>query len=339
MFRAAWRPLRWAFLTGLLAGCSIVSSPVGVSVEKRLRTRQMSETEFGARVADGGKTLHFTMFTGQIAPGPVAVPMHTSFRGLPGLDVRFNSRRTVRMLADTGAQLSIVDAASVLDSAGKIYVPEKWNFTVTGIGGDEHAWLARFDRVEIGPIDLHSFTTIVRRERTVIRMAGIPVGKVPINLLGCPILLGFSYVTFDYANKQFVFSPGAQFQPPPGARRIPLTVRDQLIYVPLRIGSRTIQAMVDTGAKDELFLNSKTVREFGLADLASGGGSYRALGLGGETSGRQFALPLAFVGDLPLRALVVDTNDSDAWTARIGGELLERWKVTFDFRGGAMWLE
>jgi hypothetical protein len=97
--------------------------------------------------------------------------------------------------------------------------------------------------------------------------------------------------------------------------------------------------MIDTGAKDELFLNTKTAGELGLATLAAGGGTYRALGLGGETSGRQFALPLAFLGDLPLRDLAVDTNNSEAWNARIGSELLQRWKVTFDFRGGAMWLE
>ena len=322
-----------------MAGCSVVSSPIESSIERRLLRSKMSESEFGARVGNKGDRIQFTMFTGYVHPAPVVVPMSKKFRGLPGLDVRLNDRHTVRMLADTGAQLSIVDAASVLAAGGRAYVPEKWNFSVTGIGGSEQAWLARFDRASIGSVTLRSFTTVVRRHKTVVRMGGMSVGAIPINLLGCPVLLGFRYVTFDYAGGRFIFSPGTSFSPPPGAHRVPLTVKDQLVYVPLRIRGRTMLAMVDTGAKDQIFLNSETVRAFNMQDRASAGGTYRALGLGGETSGRQFTVPLAFLGNMPLQNITVDTSDSESWDARIGSDLLERWKVTFDFERGAMWLE
>jgi predicted aspartyl protease len=328
-----------ALLAIFVTGCSIVSSPIEPSIERRLLRTKLSEGEFGARVGNKGDRIQFTMFTGYVHPSPVVVPMSKRFRGLPGLDVRLNDRHTVRMLADTGAQLSIVDAASVLSAGGRAYVPEKWNFSVTGIGGSEQAWLARFDRASIGSVTLRSFTTVVRRHKTVVRMGGMSVGAIPINLLGCPVLLGFRYVTFDYAGGRFIFSPGTSFAPPPGAHRVPLTVKDQLLYVPLRIGGRTISAMVDTGAKDQIFLNTDTVRAFNLQDRASSGGTYRALGLGGETSGRQFTVPLAFLGNMPLQNVVVDTSASESWDARIGSDLLERWKVTFDFQKGAMWLE
>jgi predicted aspartyl protease len=151
--------------------------------------------------------------------------------------------------------------------------------------------------------------------------------------------MGFNYVTFDYGANQFVFSPGRPFRPSSAARRIPMRAQDQLLYVPLRIGNRTIQAMVDTGARDELFLNTQTVKSLGLDGHSKTLGTFRALGLGGETSGRQFALPLAFIGDVPLQNVTVDTSDSSSWTARIGSDLLERWKVTFDFQRSTMWLE
>jgi predicted aspartyl protease len=326
-------------VAGVFAGCSITSSPIEANIEKQLLKTKLSEGEFGARVANQGERIHFTMFTGYVHPAPVVVPMSKRFRGLPGLDVRLNDRHTVRMLADTGAQLSIVDAASVLAAGGRAYVPEKWNFSVTGIGGSEQAWLARFDRASIDSVTLRSFTTVVRRHRTVVRMGGMSVGAIPINLLGCPVLLGFRYVTFDYAAQRFVFSPGTSFTPSPRASRVPLTVKDQLIYVPLRIGGRTMSAMVDTGAKDQIFLNTQTVRAFGLQDRVKTGGTYRALGLGGETSGRQFTVPLAFLGNVPLQNVVIDTSDSESWDVRIGSDLLERWKVTFDFQNRAMWLE
>ena len=328
-----------ALLVICVEGCSIVSSPIEASIERRLMRSKMSEGEFGARVGDKGDRIQFTMFTGYVHPAPVVVPMSKRFRGLPGVDVRLNDRHTIRMLADTGAQLSIVDAASVLAAGGRTYVPEKWNFSVTGIGGSEQAWLARFDRASIGSVTLRSFTTVVRRHKTEVQLGGMSVGAIPINLLGCPVLLGFRYVTFNYADGSFVFSPGTSFTPPRGASRVPLTVKDQLLYVPLRIGGRTMSAMVDTGAKDQIFLNTQTVRAFKLQDRVSTGGTYRALGLGGETTGRQFTVPLAFMGNVPLQNVVIDTSDSESWDARIGSDLLERWKVTFDFQTGSMWLE
>lgn len=336
---------RWVRLGGaaalalLASGCSVSSTAIGPDAEKRLLRRKMTSQEFGAQVSAKGKKIEFTMFTGQVHPQPVTVKMSRRFRGLPAVEARFNRRKTVQMLADTGAQLSIVDAAHVLNAGGRVYVPERWEFTVTGIGGSEQAWLGRFDEVSIGSLTLRDFTTVVRREKTAIHLGGLSVLTVPINLLGCPVLLGFQYVTFDYARREFVFSPGTRFAPASGGRRVPMAVSEQLLYVPLRIGNRTIQAMVDTGARDQIFLNTETVRSLGLQTRAATGGTYRAVGLGGQTTGRQFSLPLVFIGDVPVQNVTIDTSDSASWTARIGSDLLERWRVTFDFGGRAMWLE
>ena len=326
-------------LAFLVAACTVGSVPIGASVEKRLLANKMTDAEFGARISPKGERIQFTMFSGHVLPEPVAVPMTTKFRGLPGVEAKLNDRKNVRMLVDTGAQLSIVDASNVLNAGGRVYVPDKWDFTVTGVGGSEQAWLARFDRLQIGSLTLRSFTTVARRQRTAVQFGGLDVGGIPINLLGCPVLIGFSYVTFDYARRQFVFSPGHSFLPGPGARRVPMRVDEQLLYVPLRIGNRAVAAMVDTGARDQIFLNTQTVRALGLHSRSKSGGTYRALGLGGETSGRQFNVPLAFIGDVPVRDITIDTSDSASWTARIGSDLLARWKVTFDFTRRAMWLE
>src|SRR5215208_2398723 len=120
-------------------GCSVGSLPIGRSVEQRLLRRKMSDSEFGAQISPKGERIQFSMFTGKVSPEPVIVPMSTSFRGLPGLEAALNGRKTIRMLVDTGAQLSIVDANKVLDAGGRVYVPQKWEFTVTGVGGSEQA--------------------------------------------------------------------------------------------------------------------------------------------------------------------------------------------------------
>lgn len=323
----------------LLAACTISSAPVSRSVEQRLLKRRLTTEQFGARISDGGQKLHFSMFSGHALPTPTTVPMTTRFRGLPGIDAKLNRQTNVRMLVDTGAQLSIVDADKVLEAGGSVYVPERWDFTVTGIGGTEQAWLARFDDLRFGSLTLRNFTTVVRRSKTAMRFGGVDFGSLPINLLGCPVLLGFHYVTFDYQRKQFVFSPGTSFVPGAGAQRVPMIVQDQLLYIPLRIGDRTIPAMLDTGARDQIFLNTDTVRTLGLQKRAAGGSTYRALGLGGQSSGRQFKMQLAFLGEVPVRDVTIDTSPLAAWTARIGSDLLKRWKVTFDFQRRVLWLE
>lgn len=322
-----------------LGSCSIVSAPISSAVEARLLRTKMSDAEFGAVPSTGGQALQFKLFEGELNARPVRVPMNRRFHDLPGLDVRLNDRHTVNMLADTGAQLSILDARSVLAGGGRLIVPGRGDFTVTGIGGNEPAWLARFDHADIGSLRLDEFTTLVRRHKTVSRFAGFGVGNMPINLLGCPVFLGFEYVTFDYPGDEFVFSAGTAFTPSRGARGVPFRVRDQLVHVPVRIGGHVIEAVVDTGAKDQIFLNTRMLRKLGFEARAARGGTYRAIGLGGEVTGRQFVVPLAFVGEIPIPDVTVDTSDSDAWTARIGTELLERWRVTFDFRRGKLWLE
>jgi len=321
------------------SGCTYTSSPVGSSVERQLLAHRLSDAEFGGQTTDGGRSMRFAVFEGALPVEPVTVPMLQTYKDLPGLSVRLNGKRTVEMLADTGAQLCILDASAVLAAGGRTHVPSRIQVSVTGIGGNEEAWLARFDKAELAGIELPNFTTLVRRQKTVVRFGPMAVRTMPINLLGAPVFLAFDYVTFDYPQRKITFSGHTPYVPSRNAWRVPMKVSGQLIYIPLRIGHKTVSAMVDTGAKDQIFLNTKTVHTLGLHPFVDGAGSYRAIGLGGETEGRQFRVPLGFLGEVPVRDIVVDTAESEAWQARIGTELLSRWKVTFDFHGGALWIE
>jgi predicted aspartyl protease len=242
------------------------------------------------------------------------------------------------MIVDTGAQMSVVEASRAIAVKADVFSPKEGTLRVTGVGGDEHAGLARFDSAQFGPIDLKGLVTVLRRQTSELQFGGFPLGRIEVNLLGAPVLTSFSFVTFDYPGERFVFSGGTEFVASRGALRIPLTVRDSLPYVTLRVGRRTIPALVDTGARDQLFLNDKVVSEWGLDGAASKGRSFKAAGLGGMISGKQFTLPLIHLGGVPVRDVMVDTS-SGPWSARIGSELLERWRTTFDFRAGALWLE
>jgi predicted aspartyl protease len=249
-----------------------------------------------------------------------------------------NHTKPVRFVADTGAQLSVVEADIALAAGAEVYAPKDGVLRVEGIGGEERAWLARFASAELGPMEFGNLVTVLRRETSALRFGGMRVGGFDVNLLGAPVISAFSFVTFDYHAKRMMFSGSTPFVPSRGAVRIPLEMCDSLPYVPVQINGRTFQALVDTGARDQLFLNEEIVRELGLEATASAGGTFKAAGLGGMIRGRTFRLPVIQLGGMQVPNVNVDSSGGP-WRVRIGSELLERWRTTFDFRRRALWLE
>jgi predicted aspartyl protease len=323
-------------LLALLPGCAVRTSGISASLERELKTRAISSEQFGISFANGAQRMQ--LFTAQLDGSPVSVPMERGIVGLPAVSVGLNRDTRVRMILDTGAQMSVVEARRAAEGKAQVFASDARPFRVVGVGGEELAWLARFDRVHIGPMALRNFIAVLRRSKSSVRFAGVPISGLEVNLLGSPTFSSFNHVTLDYPAKRVNFSAATDFQPGRGAQAVPLAVRDGLFYVPLRVGKNEIPAMVDTGAKDQIFINRSIVKSWGMDALAESGSKYRAAGIGGETSGKQFRLPLALIGSVPVRDAVIDTAEG-LWTARIGTDLLSRWRVTFDFRHRVMWLE
>ena len=319
-------------------GCSVHSVPIAKDSEAQLRARAISGEKLGFQLLPGGKQYRLALFRAQLPERPVEVAMDRSVGGLPTIRMSLNQLKPVRFVADTGAQLSVVEADVAIEAKAEVYAPKDGTLRVEGIGGEEPAWLARFAKVRLGPIEFADLVTVLRREASALRFGGLRVGGFDVNLLGAPVISAFSFVTFDYRAKRMMFSGFMPFVPSRGAVRIPMEMRDSLPYVPVQINGRTFQALVDTGARDQLFLNEQIVAELGLEHAAKAGGTFKAAGLGGMIRGRTFHLPVIYVGALPVPDVDVDSSGGP-WRVRIGSELLERWRTTFDFRNHALWLE
>lgn len=326
------------FIATLIVGCTVRSVPIPRNSEARLRERAISGDQFGFQVLPGGEKYRFKLFRAKLPDRPVEVPMDSSAGGLPTIRVSLNQSKPVPFIADSGAQLSVVEADIALANKADVYAPTDGTLRVRGIGGEERAWLARFASARLGAIEFHDLVTILRRESSALRFGGMHVGGFDVNLLGAPMLSAFSFVTFDYRAKRMMFSGGTPFVPSRGAVRIPLEMRDSLPYVPVQINGRTFSALVDTGARDQLFINDKIVHELGLEAAARSGGTFKAAGLGGMIRGRTFRLSAFYLGGMPVPDVTVDSSHGP-WTVRIGSDLLARWRTTFDFRNRALWLE
>lgn len=327
-----------ATLLALAAGCTVRSVPISPGSEAQLRARAIPGEKLGFHLLPGGQKYRLQLFRANLPKHPVEVPMDRSVAGLPTIRMSLNRGRPVRFIADTGAQLSVVEADTALTAKAEVYAPADGTLRVQGIGGEEQAWLARFASARLGEIEFSGLVTIVRRAASAMRFGGLHVGGFDVNLLGAPVLSAFSFVTFDYRAKRMVFSGSVPFVPSRGAVRVPLEMRDSLPYVPVQINGRTYSALVDTGARDQLFINEQIVRELGLEANAIAGGTFKAAGLGGMIRGRTFRLDVFHLGGVPVPNVLVDSSGGP-WRVRIGSELLERWRTTFDFRNRALWLE
>jgi predicted aspartyl protease len=327
-----------AALVLAIAGCSVHSIPITKVSETQLQQRAISGEKLGFHVMPDGKRYRLQLFRARLPEHPVEVPMDRGIAGLPTIRMMLNRTKSVRFVADTGAQLSVVEADLAIAVKADVYAPAEGSLRVEGIGGEERAWLARFDSVQLGPILFSDLVTVLRRETSALRFGGVRVGGFDVNLLGAPVLAAFSFVTFDYRAKRMMLSGSTAFVPSRGAVRVPMEMRDSMPYVPVQIRGRTYQALVDTGARDQLFLNENVLRELTLESDASSGGTFKAAGLGGMIRGRTFRLPVIHIGGMPVPDVLVDSSKGP-WSVRIGSELLERWRTTFDFRNRALWLE
>ena len=321
-----------------VAGCTVRSVPIPETSEAQLRSRAITGEKLGFHIMPGGQRYRLQLFHAKLPEHPIEVPMDRGLAGLPTIRMSLNHSKPIRFIADTGAQLSVVEADIALAAKADVYAPADGTLRVEGIGGEERAWLARFDSAQLGPIEFGDLVTLVRRETSALRFGGMRVGGFEVNLLGAPILSAFSFVSFDYRAKRMMFSGFTPFVPSRGAVRIPMELRESLPYVPVQINGHTYSALVDTGARDQIFLNEKVVRELGLEAVASSGGTFKAAGLGGMIRGRTFRLPVIYVGKVPVPDVAVDSSGGP-WKVRIGSELLARWRTTFDFRSRALWLE
>ncbi len=339
------RPMAWhvpalaaALLAAAVGGCSVNSEPLARGVETKLRARAISGEKLGFQVLTGGERFRLRLFRANLPRQPIEVPMLRHSSRLPAVGISLNSLKPVAFIADTGAQLSVVEASLALDAKADVFAPSDGTIRVSGIGGEEPAWLARFATATVGPVEFQDLVTVLRRATSRLHFGSMHIGGVDVNLLGAPVLSAFSFVTFDFRAKRMMLSGGTPFVPSRGAVRVPMEIRDSLPYVPVQIQGRTYQALVDTGARDQVFINEKILRELGLDDDARAGGRFRAAGLGGMIRGRTFRLPVVYLGGMPVPDVAVDSSGGP-WTVRIGSELLERWRTTFDFRGHALWLE
>ncbi|HEY9027411.1 MAG TPA: PDZ domain-containing protein [Burkholderiaceae bacterium] len=146
-------------------------------------------------------------------------------------------------------------------------------------------------------------------------------------------------VDIDYEAAVVRFVRPARFETPPGATTLPLAFHAHVPAVRAEIDGIAGQFWLDTGNRNALTLWSPFVEAHGLAQrLGAGAPTTIGWGVGGPSTGRVGRAGRLLIGELAIEGPVVTMPEARSGptaaqdvAGNIGGELLRRFAVAFDY--------
>ena len=326
------------FLTAcVLVGCGVSHGPVSGGTLARLNNLAVTP-EQAARMMMGTK-----IATRSHPPlsGVVRIPMKMDHAGLPMVKVSFNDRRSEDILLDTGATLSVLDAA--LAVRNRIATVPGVRPEMAGVMGNESGMGAVIETMQIGPWRLDNLPCVVRLQRS---SGGLDFlsSDFAISVLGFHLAQKHcSHLTLDYPRRVVEFGFGG-FRGPASRNHTKSSFR--LKYgVPMArvsVGKVSWDAIVDTGSCFGVEIDQKLAQRLG---QGTGGqavsGNFVMIGVGGTTTPEKAGVRVITVPRMTALGSTFSNAQIDVMPgpARIGSYFLQNYRVTFDFRRQLVWLE
>ena len=237
------------------------------------------------------------------------------------------------MMLDSGAGVTSVDRAF----AERIGLKGRRTAKVMGYDGSTPGRIATDVTLEVGGLRLRKLSVVIFDLGPAARAIGRPI---PITLGRDAFRAGI--VSIDFPHRRILFADRAGFRPPTGAARIDLGERGWSATVKVDIDGKTVGADLDLGNGGTILLSKRAwATRPELAGLRHAAGEIG--GIGGTTPIRNVVLPDVALGgihfsDVPAE-LVEDEKAGPAVGANLGIQMLEPFVVTFDWTGGALYLE
>ncbi|NCT68802.1 MAG: PDZ domain-containing protein [Rhodanobacteraceae bacterium] len=245
--------------------------------------------------------------------------------------------KPARFLVDTGGVNLLTPTA-----AKKFGLAAEGKLAARGVGEQEvDLALAHAKEVRVGG------AVLAKPVFYVIDLGELPAveGVEADGLVGYEMFRRFG-VTIDYAGHVLTLTEPAKFAPPAGARALPFEQAERIPVVTGTLDGLPIRASIDTGSRASLTLHSPFVREHGLvAKYGADTESVVGWGVGGPNRGRPARFGRLTLGDLAIDGVAGDlyTGDKGSFaspdlSANLGGGVLKRFTVSFDYGKKTMYL-
>lgn len=244
--------------------------------------------------------------------------------------------KKARVLVDTGGVNLLTPQA-----AQRLGIAAEGKLAASGVGEERADFsLARAKELRLGAAVLD------RPVFYVIDLSELPeIGEEHIDgLVGYEIFRRFD-VQIDYAKRVLTLGkPGTLA--PAGATAIPFELEDRTPIIAGTLDGIPVRLTIDTGANGSLTLHAPFVREHDLvARYSAAPESIVGWGVGGPARGRPARLGTLMLGTLRIDGLVGELSTATSGTfanpdvsANLGGGLLRRFTVVFDFAAKRMYL-
>jgi predicted aspartyl protease len=252
------------------------------------------------------------------------------------VDGKINGK-PVHLLVDTGGANILTPAA-----ADRLGIPHEGKLAAGGVGDTQvDMSFARVDEVNVGFAYL---------PHTVFYVMDLPnwkslEGTDADGLVGFEMFRRFR-VTVDYATHVLTMARADKFVAPSGAHVVPFELAERIPIVTGKLDGIDVRVSVDTGSRSSLTLHEPFAREHDLAKrYGAAPETVTGWGVGGAAKARPARFGTLEVGDLTIKDLAGDisTGKTGAFStselsANLGGGILKRFTVTFDYDGRKMYL-
>lgn len=254
------------------------------------------------------------------------------------VQARIDGKEPVRMLVDTGGVNLLTPAA-----ATALGIPFEGAMEARGAGEESvNMALAKVERLTLGDVTLRDQVFYVIDLGRLEDVEGVPFA----GLVGYEVFKRFA-VTIDYAEQRLTLVRPERFEYRGDGTAVPFVFHHRIPQVQGTLDGIPGAFNIDTGSRASLTLHAPFVAEHGL--LARYAPTVEALtgwGVGGPVRSHRAHAAELTLGDVKVPGVAIDlfTGDRGAFAAKhaagnVGGGVLSRFTVTFDYARQVMYLE
>ncbi len=328
----------------LAGGCTMKPryGPVPDGMMRKLQSQVRTTQEMGVRRAGGG-----VAFQAKVDGGPsVTLPLAVNAI-VPTLQCWFNGgKKPVPVIFDTGAQVSVIDAETAVQTGIGIVDPTTTNITVLGVLGREKMIAGIISPLSFGSASLTKHLCLVRtHQNETLRLGPLMRERVKMDLIGFDLARQWCrYVTIDYPRHRLTFGFEEEFKPRAGPRvwKIPLVMMGGMPHIVLESRGVRWLALVDTGSAFGVDIDESLAAELGVLKGAKPvpPGSVNTA-IGGMKDVKDSGVKLAALKEL--EGLGATHKNAEVAISpggpRVGSYFFQHYKVTIDLTRQTLWLE
>ena len=289
------------------------------------------------------QTLGFRLPEGQ---SKVKIPIEVN-NNLIIMPVVINGQLPLKFILDTGVRTTILTEKSYSDILGLSYSRQ---YTLSGPGGDHliTAYVTNNVSIYIPPGIKGTGHAMLVLEKDYLELRNY-LGAEVHGVLGYELFSRF-VVLINYQEKFIELIDPSVFKPKRKFQQVPITIEDTKPFLATNamLGKKkNLKLLVDTGASHSLVLDPESDKEIQVPEKNIASIIGRALG--GDITGKIARIPSVDLGKYTLTNVVANYPDPNSYmdtlkassvfrNGVIGGEILTRFTVIFDYSRGNMYI-